>query len=69
MLGRVSSAMMTANTLIMPVGILFYTVLFQSIRLNAWVFIVSGVLASTYLLMLWLRLQRWLDADDASTVK
>ncbi|MGO2953147.1 MAG: MFS transporter [Lactobacillus sp.] len=69
MLGRVSSAMMTANTLIMPVGILFYTVLFQSIRLNAWVFIVSGVLASTYLLMLWPRLQRWLDADDASTVK
>lgn len=51
-LGRVQAALLTINTLTMPLGVLFYTLLFQGIQRNYWIFIISGLVSLLYVLLL-----------------
>jgi MFS family permease len=51
-LGRVQATLMTINSLTMPLGVLVYTLLFQGIQQNYWIFIISGMISLLYMLLL-----------------
>lgn len=62
-LGRVTTILITINSLIMPLGTLFYTGLFQKIQANYWIFIVSGLFSIGYILALLPKINRLLDQE------
>ncbi|WP_281165731.1 MFS transporter [Liquorilactobacillus sicerae] len=62
-LGRVTTTLITINSLIMPLGTLFYTYLFQNIHANYWIFIVNGLFSTIYILALLPKINRFLDQE------
>ena len=51
-LGKIFSLLQTAATISMPLGILFYTLIFQTVNNGAAVFIFSGLIMISYLILL-----------------
>ncbi|GLB46138.1 MFS transporter [Philodulcilactobacillus myokoensis] len=61
LLGRVSSTLMTVNMSIMPIGILLFTFLFQTIHNGGILYVVIGIVLITYISLLLPRIPKVLE--------
>ncbi len=63
-LGRVMSILSTTNSSIMPLGILFYTMLFQNGFVGGYIFIINGIVMLLYTMLLFSKLLSAIKTDD-----
>ncbi|MFT8555721.1 MFS transporter [Liquorilactobacillus hordei] len=63
-LGRIMSILSTANSSIMPLGILFYTMLFQNGFAGGYIFILNGIVMFLYTILLFSKLLSAIKIDD-----
>lgn len=62
-LGRVSSTMSTANTIVFPIGTLFFTFIFQNISNGALIYLVCGIIWLLVIILVTPRLNKIISTD------